>query len=162
MHITGRELQTSHCNALVFCAGLLPKRTEKQETIQLVTFTITCLLTSVCMDALTACMSVYHVCSWCPQKPVEDIRSLESGVTNNCKLPHGCLESKLGPLKEQLVLLIDEPLFQTLFLFLILFFRFTLVCVHECFAYMYVCVPSACLVPTKVRREHTIMTHVSS
>lgn len=96
---------------LVFYAGLLPKRTEKQETIQLVTFTITCLFISMCMGALTACMSVYHVCAWCPQKPVEDIRSLESGVTDNCKFPHECLESKLGPLKEQLVLLTNEPLF---------------------------------------------------
>ena len=28
------------------------------------------------MDVLPACLSVYHLCAWCPQRPEEDIGSL--------------------------------------------------------------------------------------
>lgn len=32
------------------------------------------------------CMSVYHVCSWCPQRPEKGIGSLGTGVTNDWEL----------------------------------------------------------------------------
>lgn len=36
------------------------------------------------MDVLPACLSVYHLCAWCPQRPEEDI-GFE--VTDSCELP---------------------------------------------------------------------------
>jgi hypothetical protein len=44
----------------------------------------------------------------------EGIGSPRNGVINSCKLPCGCLELNLGPLKKQSVLLTAEPSFQPL------------------------------------------------
>ena len=34
----------------------------------------------MCMGALPACMPVYHVCAWCPQRPEKSIRFSGAGV----------------------------------------------------------------------------------
>jgi hypothetical protein len=47
--------------------------------------------------------------SWIPLK--------QAGVIDSYELPRGCWELNLGPLKEQPVLLMAEPSFQTLNLF---------------------------------------------
>lgn len=52
----------------------------------------------MCMGALSACMSVNHVCAWCAQRPEKGIRS--PGITDECNLL--CeWEANLGPLEEQ-------------------------------------------------------------
>ena len=64
------------------------------------------------MSVLPACISVYHACVWCLQRPEEEIRSPGIGVTDNCKPPCGCRELNSGPLEEQAMLLIAEPSLQ--------------------------------------------------
>ena len=45
-----------------------------------------------------ACMYVCAACASGPWRPEEDIRSPETGVTDDRKLPCGCWELKPGPL----------------------------------------------------------------
>lgn len=63
------------------------------------------LLYWMCMVILSACVSVHHVCDWCPQRPEEGIRSPGIWVADHYKLLCGFCESNLVPLGEQLVLL---------------------------------------------------------
>lgn len=37
------------------------------------------------MNALPACLSVYHVCAWILQRSEEDFRSPETGVMVGCE-----------------------------------------------------------------------------
>lgn len=48
----------------------------------------------LCMSVLSACMSVYSLCVWCPWRPREGPRILES-LELGCKPPCGCRGSKL-------------------------------------------------------------------
>lgn len=48
------------------------------------------------MNALLACVYVYHVHAWCLRKSKEAIRSPEPGIMQVCELPCGCWE--LDPL----------------------------------------------------------------
>ena len=58
------------------------------------------------MGVLHACMSVYHLHAWYPQRPEDGFRSPETGVAGACELlPYGCWKLNLGPLEEQTVLL---------------------------------------------------------
>lgn len=43
-----------------------------------------------------------------PQRPKEDVRSLELNLGDGCELPYGCREPNLGPLQEQQALLNTE------------------------------------------------------
>lgn len=43
----------------------------------------------------------------------EGIGSSGTGVGDNCDLPYGCWESKLGPVEEQQLLLTAEPSLQS-------------------------------------------------
>ena len=43
----------------------------------------------------------------------EEVRSLETGVTDNCELPYGYWELNPGPLEKQPVLLTTEPSLQS-------------------------------------------------
>jgi hypothetical protein len=61
------------------------------------------------MGVLPACMSLHHECGWSAWGSEESIRSPGPGVTYGCEPPCGCWELYLGPLEEQLVLLITEP-----------------------------------------------------
>ena len=54
---------------------------------------------------LPACISVYHVGAWCPQKLEEGIKSLGIGVMDSCETPRGYWEWSLSPLEEQIMLL---------------------------------------------------------
>lgn len=51
-------------------------------------------------------------CVQCPQSPVQEFRSSESGITDHCKIPCGCRGSNPGCLEEQPVLLMSEPSLQ--------------------------------------------------
>lgn len=51
------------------------------------------------------------MCVQCPC-PDESVMSPGTGVRNNCKLPHGCLESNLSPLEKQPVFFTVEPSLQ--------------------------------------------------
>jgi hypothetical protein len=50
--------------------------------------------------------------AWFPRRPKEGIRYPGPGVTDSCKPACGCWKLKLGPLKEQKVLLTPEPSLQ--------------------------------------------------
>lgn len=65
------------------------------------------------MTVLPACISVYHMHAWCPQRSEEGIRSPGTGVPDNCELPCGCWDLNLGSLEEKPVLLAAEPPLQT-------------------------------------------------
>jgi hypothetical protein len=56
-----------------------------------------------------ACMSVYHICAWCPGKPEEGVRFSGTGVTDSCELACGCWKLNSGFLGEQPMLLTTEP-----------------------------------------------------
>lgn len=51
----------------------------------------------------------------CPQESEEGVRSLGTGVTDDCEPPHWCWELNPGPLQEQQVLLTAESSLQTPF-----------------------------------------------
>lgn len=54
------------------------------------------------VGVLPACLSMYHVHVWCPQKPEgRNIRSPGARVPGIHELPCGCLKSNLGYLQEQ-------------------------------------------------------------
>lgn len=53
----------------------------------------------MCMNALLACVYVYHVHAWCLRKSKEAIRSPEPGIMQVCELPCGCRE--LDPLPQK-------------------------------------------------------------
>lgn len=55
------------------------------------------------------CMFLYHVCTWCPWKSEEGIRSSKTGFT---ELPYGCYKLNPGPMGEQLMLLVTESFLQ--------------------------------------------------
>lgn len=57
------------------------------------------------MNALPACMSVYSVQAWFPQRAEEKIKCPGTGITIGCKSPHGCQELNSGPLREQMSVL---------------------------------------------------------
>ena len=63
-------------------------------------------------DVLPSCKVHVHVhsaCAWCPRSPEEGIELLVVVFSDSCKLPWGCWESNLDPLKDQSVLLTPEP-----------------------------------------------------
>lgn len=39
----------------------------------------------MCMGVLLVCMSVHHMCAWCPQNSEEGIESPVIGVTYGCE-----------------------------------------------------------------------------
>lgn len=45
-----------------------------------------------CMDVLTACMFVYHVCTWCWKRPEEGVESPRTEATNSCEFLCGYSE----------------------------------------------------------------------
>jgi hypothetical protein len=56
------------------------------------------------MGVLLACMSVHHVCAWCPQRAEEGVRSPETGVLDvscSCELTGGFWDLNLDPLEGQ-------------------------------------------------------------
>lgn len=56
------------------------------------------------MYGYTACMCVIESCVYLvPAEPEEGIRSLETGVTDGCKIPQRCWEPNTDPLQEQQV-----------------------------------------------------------
>lgn len=57
-----------------------------------------------CMSALSECMNMYHVCTWCSQKSDDNVKSLgiEDGML-------GIEAWSSGPLQEQQVILTTEP-----------------------------------------------------
>lgn len=57
-----------------------------------------------CMGVLPARLSLYHLCAWCPWKPVEGVKCPGTGVKGV-----GVEESNPGPWEEQLVILTTEP-----------------------------------------------------
>lgn len=60
-----------------------------------------------------ACIyNLYITYVQCSQKPKEDIRFYEIGITDDQKPPCGCYESDQGPLQEQPALLAAEPSLQ--------------------------------------------------
>lgn len=65
---------------------------------------ILCLLKNLkehfmCMRVLFAYMSVHPLLVWGPQRPQEDVRSLETGVTDSFDLPCGFWELNPGSLE---------------------------------------------------------------
>lgn len=60
---------------------------------------------SLFMGVLPICVSVWHVCAWCPQKRSEvDVRALGTVVLGSCELPRGFWELSLSLLQEHRVL----------------------------------------------------------
>lgn len=51
---------------------------------------------------LSACMSVYHMHIWYPQRPQEDVGSSGIEITDGYELPCGYWKSNLGLLEEPL------------------------------------------------------------
>lgn len=68
-----------------------------------------CFIIFWCLCVMSACMSVCHVCSRCPLKSEEGIRSPRTGVSERWAAGGGW-ELNLCPLEEQLVLLTAEHL----------------------------------------------------
>lgn len=62
------------------------------------------------MNILSVCRSTHHACTWCTQKPEEDIGSPGAKVTEGCGPPVGCRESNLGPVDDEPELLTTESL----------------------------------------------------
>lgn len=62
----------------------------------------------MCLGALTVCVSVHIVCTWCLRMPEEGVTLLKTGITDVCEQPCGCWKSNSSPLEEQLVLLTAE------------------------------------------------------
>lgn len=73
-----------------------------------------CLFYFSCMNVLSACMSTYHVCGWCPLSSGEGTGSSGIGVIDACEMPFGCWKSKLGSLQWQTVLLTADLYLQPL------------------------------------------------
>ena len=48
--------------------------------------------TCACMAVLPSCISVHHLCAWCPWKSKLGIRSPGTGVADGCEPPCGCWE----------------------------------------------------------------------
>jgi hypothetical protein len=46
----------------------------------------------MCVSVLPACMSVYHVCAWCPQGSEDGAEFTAAGVVGGCKPLCGCWE----------------------------------------------------------------------
>ena len=60
---------------------------------------------------IVSCLYVclFSTCVQSPRRPEEGARALGTGVIDSFKLPCGCLDLNLGPLKEQLELLTTKP-----------------------------------------------------
>jgi hypothetical protein len=61
------------------------------------------------VNVLLAFVSVYHVCSWLPQRPTGGVSFHGTGVSESCELSRGSWELNLSPLEEQLVISTTEP-----------------------------------------------------
>lgn len=61
------------------------------------------------MTVLPACISVYHMHAWCPQRSEEGIRSPGTEVMDGCGPPYRYGEINPDPLQGQHVLLTAEP-----------------------------------------------------
>jgi hypothetical protein len=48
------------------------------------------------MGILPVCMSVQHVCTWCPRRLEEGVRLPGNGITDTCELSCGCRESEVS------------------------------------------------------------------
>lgn len=65
----------------------------------------------MCVGALTACVSVHHICAWCPRRQEEAADSPRTGVVDDCGLSCGCWDLSPALLEEQPELLTtDSPL----------------------------------------------------
>lgn len=40
----------------------------------------------MCTSVFPECVPVHHVCSWCPQRPVEGVTLPGTGVSGGCEL----------------------------------------------------------------------------
>lgn len=70
-------------------------------------------------------LPVYYLCSWCPQRPEEDIESPGTGLTDSCKPTCGYWDLNTALLEEQPVLLTLGPYTQPiLFSFVVVFVCF--------------------------------------
>ena len=89
------------------------------------------------MSVLLACISVYHVCTQCQQRPEESTGSSGTRVTDGCEPPRGYWEPNPGPLKEQLAIITPAPCLQApvfvfvLFCLFVCFLRLGLLCVAQ-------------------------------
>lgn len=60
-----------------------------------------CFIAAMTILTNTACVYyVYHLDSWCPQRPDDGIRSLGTIVTDDYRPPCGCWKLNPGPLQE--------------------------------------------------------------
>lgn len=48
------------------------------------------------MSVLYACVCVYLMLAWCPQRPEENVRSLKTGATDSCATPGSAFKKFLG------------------------------------------------------------------
>jgi hypothetical protein len=64
----------------------------------------------MCTGALSVSVSVYHMCACCPLKMKEGITYPGTRIADGCEMLCVSWELSLGPLEEQLVLLITESL----------------------------------------------------
>lgn len=55
------------------------------------------------LNVLPSLISVYHMYTWCLQKPEEGVQSRINAGTDGCELPCGVWESNLSPLEEHLI-----------------------------------------------------------
>lgn len=65
----------------------------------------------MCLGILPTYIFMGHVHAWCLRKPVEDVKSLGTGVTDGMSYARNvcaCQESNLGPVKEQPMLITAE------------------------------------------------------
>lgn len=58
-------------------------------------------------------MQVYHLRTWCPRRPEEDIRFSKTGDTDGCEPQYECWDPNLDPLQQQQVLITTESTLQT-------------------------------------------------
>lgn len=63
-----------------------------------------------CAGALPTCVSVHHVCAVPAEARRNQGKFPATGVTYSCELPCGFWETNPGPLQEQQMFLIPEPL----------------------------------------------------
>lgn len=84
-----------------------------------------------CMVALPACMFVPCVCTWCLWRPEEGIGFPRTGFAGSCEASCGFWEFNLGPLEEQLVILITKHCFMPLPILVLFLFCFDSFCLSQ-------------------------------
>jgi hypothetical protein len=71
----------------------------------------------ICFIVLLECVSVYHMCAWCPWKSEEALGSPWTGIMDTSEMSRGCWKLNLGPMQKQVSHLSHSLILFLLFVF---------------------------------------------